>query len=193
MKIKVFANKRNRQVIFKNRYNRRVYPRRTNDGYESFSVDYVRHIFCHRLVANKYVHNPLPGVFTIVDHIDGVRHNNWPSNLRWVNHALNTCNNRSLNVQVDKRRVRAKIPACFCSYLTRSPNGKFERYNVSYHTTFKDAHQASKQKKIERFDKLYKEIKSKHKEQWVDDPSPKRKTKSTSQTSSSRSNYFLHL
>jgi len=191
--IQVFANKRNRQVIFKNACNRRVYPRRNNQGYETFSLDYVRHIFCHRLVADKYVHNPLPGVFKIIDHIDGVRHHNWPSNLRWVNHALNNCNNCALNVHVDKRRVRAKDPACFCSYLTRSRDGKFERYNVSYHNMFKEAYQESKRKKVERFDNLYKEIRDKYNKEWVDDPSPTRQTRSTSQASSYRTNYFLHL
>ena len=42
------------------------------------------HYRVHRLVARKFVHNPAPSVFTVVDHVDRNKRLNDISNLRWV-------------------------------------------------------------------------------------------------------------
>ena len=44
----------------------------------------------HRLVAEHFLSNPLN--LPIVDHIDGIRHNNYIDNLRWVDHVDNINN-----------------------------------------------------------------------------------------------------
>ncbi len=46
----------------------------------------------HRMVGSAWVYNPAPGLFSIIDHIDGNVHNNDASNLRWVNCSLNNLN-----------------------------------------------------------------------------------------------------
>ena len=50
----------------------------------------------HRLIALAFVHNPLPHVFTVVDHIDRNPWNNKPENLRWVTTQMNSLNNSAL-------------------------------------------------------------------------------------------------
>ena len=44
----------------------------------------------HRLVAIAFVTNPDPTNFDIVNHIDGNKLNNIPSNLEWTNHSGNS-------------------------------------------------------------------------------------------------------
>lgn len=43
----------------------------------------------HRLIALKYIPNPNPQEFDMVDHIDGNKQNNDINNLRWVNNSIN--------------------------------------------------------------------------------------------------------
>ena len=49
----------------------------------------------HRLMAIKFLYNPAPKVFKIVDHIDRNERNNDICNLRWVNTTLNNLNTDS--------------------------------------------------------------------------------------------------
>lgn len=53
----------------------------------------IRHMyFIHRLIAELFVENPNPNEYNVVDHIDGNKLNNNPTNLRWTNQKGN-CNN----------------------------------------------------------------------------------------------------
>ena len=80
----------------------RGYP--DHNGY--YLVDGKR---VHRLVAQKFVHNPRPDIFKLVDHINRDRGDNRAVNLRWVNHHLNMLNRSNpagkvLKVPNPKRR-----------------------------------------------------------------------------------------
>ena len=59
----------------------------------------------HRLVAAAWVHNPFPGHFNTVDHIDGKTQNNDCCNLRWVSKRLN-CIHRNRKRYYEKVRTR---------------------------------------------------------------------------------------
>ena len=63
---------------------------RLSSGYLSVTIPYREGCSIHRLVAEAFVPNPLG--LRDVDHIDGNRTNNNPTNLRWVTHKEN-CNN----------------------------------------------------------------------------------------------------
>lgn len=93
----------------------RVTPYLNNAGYEHITSGHTR-FSVHRLVAMKFVHNPCPGYFKVVDHIDGDRLNNHANNLRWLTRNLNLSSNRSKNVFSFYRRNRAG---------NRVPTGKF--------------------------------------------------------------------
>lgn len=188
------AHVKNRQVTYLDG-NREVFPSYCLEYLVFWNSDLPRKTWCHRLVAVRYVHNPLPGVYNIVDHIDGVKDHNWPSNLRWVNKRLNAINNSSLNVRVDNTRTKKKTP--FMSYLTRETfEKKCLMYEKTWHPTFREAWLASKAKKKRKFDDVYEEIKQNNINRWIPDPRPlkRRKTRSvTWSTCSSRRNYFKHL
>lgn len=62
-----------------------------------------RVITVHRLMALAFVPNPDPNNYDIVDHIDGDKWNNDPSNLRWCNAKMNANNSNTKN---DTRGVK---------------------------------------------------------------------------------------
>ena len=67
----------------------------SNGGYERLIA--YRHrkrvfLYIHRLVAELFVINPQPELFTEVDHIDGNPHNNKATNLQWTNRSGNMSN-----------------------------------------------------------------------------------------------------
>ena len=68
---------------------REVKPR-LSSGYLCVTIPYREGCSIHRLVAEAFLPNPLG--LRDVDHIDGNRTNNNPTNLRWVTHKEN-CNN----------------------------------------------------------------------------------------------------
>ena len=75
---------------------------RKNPIYTYLQSDGIR---IHRLVAAAWVHNPFPGRFNTVDHIDGCTQNNDCYNLRWVSKRLN-CIHRNRKRYYEKVRTR---------------------------------------------------------------------------------------
>ena len=64
---------------------------RWSKGYKDTEGYYMmcRNVSVHRNIALCFVHNPCPGLFMIIDHIDGDPGNNDYTNLRWVDYQLN--------------------------------------------------------------------------------------------------------
>ena len=79
---------------------------RKNPIYTYLQSDGIR---IHRLVAAAWVHNPFPGRFDTVDHIDGCTQNNDCYNLRWVSKRLN-CIHRNRKRYYEKVRTRTGRP-----------------------------------------------------------------------------------
>ena len=103
----------------------RLKPYLNNAGYEHITYR-TKRFSIHRLVAMKFVHNPCPGYFNVVDHIDGCRVNNHADNLRWLTNNLNLASNRAKNVFSFYRRNRAG---------NRVPTGKYVgRVTIGGHT-----------------------------------------------------------
>ena len=78
----------------------KVYARNPNFIY--LQSDGIR---IHRLVASAWVHNPNPGVFDTVDHMDADTQNNSATNLRWVSKRLN-CIHRARRRYYERVRTR---------------------------------------------------------------------------------------
>ena len=61
-----------------------IYGSKNNMGYLYVGSKFGKPYAMHRLVAKHFVPNPLPYIFTCVDHINGVITDNDYRNLRWV-------------------------------------------------------------------------------------------------------------
>ena len=89
--------------------------------------------YVHRLVALCFVNNPRPDIFDQVDHISGVTSNNHHTNLRWLNHHLNSIH-------------RTKAKGCY--YVKRWKKWearlgtKEGRKHIGYFKTYEEAHAA---------------------------------------------------
>ena len=60
--------------------------------------------FVHRMVGYTFCPNPLPDVFVICDHINGLTEDNRAENLRWVTQQLNVANSSARNAFELKKR-----------------------------------------------------------------------------------------
>jgi len=94
--------------------------------------------YIHRLVAIAFIDNP--DNKTLVDHIDGNKHNNHVSNLRWANRSENAANQRlSKGYYKSKNKYMARIHM----------NGK--SYHIGTYDTAEEAQQAYRTKHAETF------------------------------------------
>ena len=66
------------------------------DGYRQICIKY-KYYLVHNLIASAYVFNPRPDIFLCVDHINGNRSDNVPSNLRYLTNRLNCLNSKASN------------------------------------------------------------------------------------------------
>ena len=99
---------------------REVKPR-LSSGYLAVTIPYREGCSIHRLVAEAFIPNPLG--LRDVDHIDGNRTNNNPTNLRWVTHKEN-CNNPNTkykNVYSGSHRIWTDIQGFNPSTNHRTP------------------------------------------------------------------------
>ena len=110
----------------------------------------------HSIVATTWVSNPRPDIFKTIDHIDRNEHNNHPSNLRWVTHAMNGQNNDGLN--------------CYFVKKQKLPNGRFKtinkwyarvtlsgvRHSLGMYDTFREGYLVSNKFKRDNFLRNYK-------------------------------------
>ena len=105
--------------------------------------------FVHRLVAEAFqIPNPNPRMLKLVDHIDQNELNNRPSNLRRLNHQLNSLNNSALGCSFDKRKRKWNARVRVSGYL----------HGLGYYKTFLEAHRVSKTFRQAAFDRIYKEL-----------------------------------
>ena len=82
-----------------------TYGSRTTGNYRrintpGFTPSYFR---LHRKIAQVFVPNPRPDLFTVVDHINRDRADNRACNLRWLDQQLNTLNVKGDCVSFQKR------------------------------------------------------------------------------------------
>lgn len=55
-----------------------------------------KQVFLHKLIAEQLVPNPNPELYDTVDHIDGIKLNNHPSNLQWMSSGDNVRKGQSM-------------------------------------------------------------------------------------------------
>lgn len=97
-----------------------------------------RYVYSHRMVCEAFVAPRPPSM--MVDHIDGNRLNNVPSNLRWVTRSMNAQNRRSVHVKT--RAGLLGVSPCKGGMFM----AKIKKGSVSYHlgtfATAQAAHEA---------------------------------------------------
>ena len=108
----------------------------------------------HRFVAMAFCPNPLPSVFTEVDHVDRDPTNNRPENLRWLTRALNQLNKKCKNCEWCRRKKRFR---CFVTI-----SGK--RHNLGYFFTKEECSAVAFDFKLRELERIYLEILNAHNE-----------------------------
>jgi hypothetical protein len=102
------------------------------DGYHCIKFPNCRNYFpVHRIMADLYLHNPCPGCFKIVDHINRCRTDNSVSNLRYVNAHLNAINKPPIGIRY--RLFRKGWVARLSCRKKKIRIGVFDTYNSAYH------------------------------------------------------------
>ena len=99
----------------------------------------------HRLVAQAFVHNPRPDIFTVVDHIDHIRTHNHYTNLRWVSKRYNRANQLGRCVKVYQRQMGTRYTAYARGIKTKTFGDEIEA--LAY---------VNKQKRL-RMERIYQE------------------------------------
>lgn len=79
------------------------------DGYIYVDLfkETIKPLRVHRLVALAWVVNPNPNRFTIVNHRDGIRINNWWENLEWTDYSGN--NYHAINAGLRSDNIRCCV------------------------------------------------------------------------------------
>lgn len=69
----------------------------------------VNHFVAHRLIAEHFIDNP--NNYPIINHIDGVKDNNWILNLEWCTYSMNTKHANAMGLKDQKtiNRKRSKL------------------------------------------------------------------------------------
>jgi len=138
-----------------------------------------RSLFVHRLVAFTHCPNPLPTVFVVVDHINGLTEDNRAENLRWVTQQLNITNSSARNAfPVVNRPLRKNGRWIF---VKRRPNeSKLWKSKVTIegqtnylgnYPTEEEACQSSRSFRRKKFEEIYKRILKEHAVEGEDAPS----------------------
>jgi hypothetical protein len=110
--ISTFGNVRNNKLSI-------LKTQKHNKGYKQIQLC-NKHYLIHRLVAIVHVENPCPGVYNIIDHIDGNKLNNNFNNLRWVNQSMNARNRIKFNSNtnyggISKITKNGTFQVCYCT------------------------------------------------------------------------------
>lgn len=100
----------------------------------------------HRMIGHYFVHNPRPDYFLICDHINGIRTDNRPENIRWLTHQLNNLNTKS--TKISPRPNRTKPYHAQISFMSNSRH-------LGWYRTEQEALGIQDRIRQELFDKLY--------------------------------------
>ena len=96
-------------------------------GYRHLSgYNAMKGFHLHRLVAQAFVHNPRPDIFTVVDHIDHDRLNNHYTNLKWVSTRYNRANQRGRCVKENQRQMGTSYTALSRGIKTKTFGDEIE-------------------------------------------------------------------
>ena len=118
---------------------------RNKDGYPLYIDPGSGQHYVHRLVAKTFVHNARPDIFTEVDHVDGCKYNNCPSNLRWANRTIQNLNRNFKGWSYSKRYNKYKAH-CVVSGV---------KYKLGWYKTSAEAHKVYVDFKNKKIQEIY--------------------------------------
>lgn len=130
------------------------YGYENNNGYRIITLG-GRTQCVHRLVAQQWVPNPRPDIFTEVDHINHDRADNRACNLRWVNKELNALNKVKSAVKTWKRFFNPRTKSWIVSKQLRHAGYYGGKRVTAVYNTYAEAEAACTAWRKRRFDALY--------------------------------------